>query len=69
MATGTVKWFSSAKGYGFIETDEGTPDMFVHISAVHQAGIAQLTEGQRIIYETIADKRTGRLAAAGLKLA
>ena len=51
MARGTVKWFNPAKGYGFIIPEEGNKDVFVHISAVQRAGLASLTEGQRIEYE------------------
>ena len=59
MATGTVKWFNATKGFGFIQPDAGGPDVFVHISAVEQAGIRDLNEGQKIAYEIVADKRTG----------
>lgn len=69
MATGTVKWFNTQKGYGFIQPDEGGPDVFVHISAVQRAGIAQLNDGQKINYEIIADRRTGKSAADNLSLA
>ena len=50
MATGTVKWFNGAKGFGFIQPDEGGPDVFVHISAVERAGLRSLNEGQKITY-------------------
>jgi len=56
MASGTVKWFNSEKGYGFIQPDAGDPDVFVHISAVEQAGKPGLSEGQKISYEL----QTGR---------
>ena len=67
MATGTVKWFNGEKGYGFIQPDAGGKDIFVHISAVEQAGMRNLNEGQKVSYEPIADKRTGRVSAANLK--
>jgi CspA family cold shock protein len=55
-----VKWFNATKGFGFIQLDAGGPDVFVHISAVERAGIRDLNEGQKIAYEIVADKRTGR---------
>ncbi len=57
MATGTVKWFSAVTGYGFITPDEGDKDVFVHRSAVEAAGMAPLTEGQRISFEAVNDMR------------
>ena len=51
MSTGTVKWFNTVKGYGFIQPDDGTKDVFVHISAVQKAGMAGLNEGQRVNYD------------------
>ncbi len=51
MATGTVKWFNAAKGYGFIEPEDGSKDVFVHISAVERAGLNSLSEGQKVSYE------------------
>ncbi len=57
MATGIVKWFNVAKGYGFITPDEGGKDVFVHISAVQEAGLASLDEGQRVRYEGIKEPR------------
>ena len=68
MATGTVKWFNPTKGYGFIEPEEGGNDVFVHISAVQDAGMQSLTEGQKISYELVTDKgrsSAGNLAAVG----
>ncbi len=67
MATGTVKWFNSTKGFGFIQPDAGGPDVFVHISAVERAGIRDLNEGQKIAYEVVADKRSGKSSAENLK--
>jgi len=67
MATGTVKWFNSQKGYGFIQPSDGGKDVFVHISAVERAGLAGLNEGQKVRYE-IAHER-GKESAANLALA
>jgi CspA family cold shock protein len=69
MATGTVKWFNATKGYGFIQPDDGGKDVFVHISAVEQAGLRELNEGQKITYEIVADKRTGKSSAGNLRAA
>tara|TARA_R110002124_G_scaffold114535_46_gene269701 strand:- start:35052 stop:35525 length:474 start_codon:yes stop_codon:yes gene_type:complete len=66
MATGTVKWFNGQKGYGFIQPDEGGADVFVHISAVQRSGLNGLDEGQKINYEIVKDKRTGKSAADAL---
>jgi CspA family cold shock protein len=66
MATGTVKWFNGQKGYGFIQPDEGGADVFVHISAVQRSGLNGLDEGQKITYEIVKDKRTGKSAADNL---
>jgi CspA family cold shock protein len=69
MATGTVKWFNATKGYGFIQPDDGGKDVFVHVSAVERAGLRDLTEGQKIAYEVVADKRTGKASAGNLRAA
>ena len=69
MTTGTVKWFNPDKGYGFIQPDDGGKDVFVHISAVEQSGLRNLREGQRINFEVIADKRTGKSSAGNLRAA
>ena len=66
MPTGTVKWFNVSKGYGFIETDGGGEDTFVHISAVQEAGMQQLQEGQKVEFELVPG-RDGREAAGSLK--
>ncbi len=66
MATGTVKWFNTQKGYGFIQPDEGGNDVFVHISAVERAGMASLNEGQKISYE-LEKGRNGKFAAVNLQ--
>jgi CspA family cold shock protein len=69
MATGTVKWFNATKGYGFIQPDDGGKDVFVHVSAVERAGLRDLAEGQKIAYEVVADKRTGKASAGNLRAA
>lgn len=66
MATGTVKWFNTEKGFGFIQPDEGGADVFVHISAVQEAGMQGLKDGQKINYELVTDRR-GRSSAGELK--
>ncbi len=66
MATGTVKWFNTQKGYGFIQPDDGTTDVFVHISALERSGLAYLNEGQKISYE-VEKGRNGKSSAVGLK--
>ena len=67
MATGTVKFFNSQKGYGFIVQDNGGPDVFVHISAVERAGMHILNEGQKLSFEVQADRRSGKSAAENLQ--
>ncbi|WP_163334218.1 cold-shock protein, partial [Klebsiella aerogenes] len=57
MATGTVKWFNSTKGFGFIQPEDGGADVFVHISAVERAGLRDLNDGQKINYELVRDKK------------
>ena len=67
MATGTVKWFNSTKGFGFIQPDDGGADVFVHISAVERAGLRELNDGQKISYEMVQDKRSGKTSADQLR--
>ncbi len=67
MPTGTVKWFNPARGYGFIAPEDGSKDVFVHISAVAEAGLSILTEGQKVEYEVVS-KPDGKTAAGNLKL-
>jgi CspA family cold shock protein len=67
MPTGTVKWFNAQKGYGFIQPSTGGPDVFVHISAVERAGMSGLNEGQKISYEIVPDRRTGKSSADKLQ--
>ena len=69
MATGTVKWFNSTKGYGFIQPDNGSKDVFVHISAVEAAGLRSLSDGQKISFEVERDARSGKESAGRLKAA
>jgi cold shock protein len=69
MTTGTVKWFNPDKGYGFIQPDDGGKDVFVHISAVEQSGLRNLREGQKVAFEVVADKRTGKSSAGNLRAA
>jgi cold shock protein len=67
MSTGTVKWFNNQKGFGFIQPEGGGPDVFVHISAVERAGMSTLQEGQKLSFEVIADRRTGKSSADNLR--
>ena len=69
MATGTVKWFNTQKGFGFIQPDNGGADAFVHISAVERAGFSDLREGQKVSYELASDQRSGKQSATNLRLA
>ena len=61
-----MKWFNGTKGYGFIQPDEGGPDVFVHISAVERAGLRSLNEGQKVTFELERDKRSGKMSAGNL---
>jgi CspA family cold shock protein len=67
MAKGMVKFFNNQKGYGFITPDDGSKDVFVHISAVERSGMTTLAEGQVVEFETDTDKRSGKLAVSKLK--
>ncbi len=67
MSTGTVKWFNTQKGFGFIQPDDGGKDVFVHISAVQRSGLQTLNEGQKISFEVVQDKRSGKAAAENLQ--
>lgn len=69
MNKGTVKWFNSQKGFGFIQPDNGSKDVFVHISAVERAGMSTLGEGQKVTYDIVDDRRTGKSAAENLRAA
>jgi CspA family cold shock protein len=67
MPTGTVKWFNSQKGYGFIEPEEGGKDVFVHVSAVENSGMRGLVEGQKVSFEIETDRRNGKTSAVNLQ--
>jgi CspA family cold shock protein len=67
MNKGTVKWFNTQKGYGFIQPDDGSKDVFVHISAVEQAGIGNLNEGQKVSFDIVPNRKTGKSSAENLR--
>ena len=67
MTTGTVKFFNAQKGFGFIVQDGGGPDVFVHISAVERAGMSNLNEGQKVSFDIVADRRSGKSSADNLR--
>jgi CspA family cold shock protein len=67
MATGTVKWYNAQKGFGFIQPSDGSRDVFVHVTAVERAGLAGLTEGQKVSFDVVSER--GKQAAGNLKLA
>jgi len=69
MTTGTVKWFNTTKGFGFIQSDNGDADAFVHISAVERAGMRELVEGQKIGFELERDRKSGKMSAVNLQAA
>jgi CspA family cold shock protein len=69
MNTGTVKWFNSTKGFGFIQPDNGGADTFVHISAVERSGLISLNEGQKLTYDLEQDRRSGKMSACNLQAA
>jgi CspA family cold shock protein len=68
MSQGTVKWFNSEKGFGFIAPDDGGKDAFVHISAVERSGLNQLREGEKVSFELVADRKTGKMSAERLAI-
>jgi len=67
MMQGTVKWFNSQKGYGFIQPADGGKDVFVHISAVERAGMNGLNEGQKVSFDLITDRKSGKASAGNLR--
>ena len=67
MAVGTVKWFNATKGFGFIAPEDGSADVFVHISAVERSGIGNLREGQKLSFDMVNDPRKGKSSAENLK--
>ncbi|MDZ5648568.1 MULTISPECIES: cold-shock protein [Nitrospirillum] len=69
MSIGTVKWFNSTKGFGFIQPEDGTADVFVHISAVERSGMGNLSEGQKVSFEIVRDPRKGKSSAENLRAA
>lgn len=69
MDIGTVKWFNTAKGFGFIQPESGGSDVFVHISAVERAGMQSLTEGQKVQFEIVRDNKSGKSSAGNLQAA
>ncbi len=68
MSMGTVKWFNATKGFGFIQPDDGSKDVFVHISAVERAGLSDLKEGQKVSYEEKMDPKKGKASAENLRV-
>ena len=68
MAQGTVKWFNAQKGFGFIQQDNGGADAFVHISAVERSGLGDLREGQKVSFELVADRKSGKMSADKLQV-
>jgi CspA family cold shock protein len=69
MSTGTVKWFNATKGYGFIQPDDGSADVFLHISAVEAAGIGSVNEGDKFSFELEKDRKSGKMSAGQLQKA
>jgi CspA family cold shock protein len=68
VTTGTVKWFNAQKGFGFIAPDGGGNDAFVHISALERSGIGDLREGQKVGFELVTDRKSGKISADSLKI-
>ena len=69
MTTGTVKFYNTQKGFGFIEPDDGSKDVFVHATALERAGMSSLSEGQKVQFDTEVDQRSGKTAVANIKAA
>jgi cold shock protein len=67
VSSGTVKWFNSQKGFGFIQPDDGSKDVFVHISAVERAGLSTLNEGQKVSFDVVTDRKRGKSSAENLR--
>ncbi|MBD9374016.1 cold-shock protein [Rhizobium sp. ARZ01] len=67
MNSGTVKWFNATKGFGFIQPDDGSTDVFVHISAVERAGMRSLNDGQKVRYDIVQDRKSGKSSADNLQ--
>jgi len=67
VTTGRVKFFNATKGFGFIQPDDGAPDVFVHISAIERSGMSTVAEGQKLSFEVVKDRRTGKSAAANIQ--
>lgn len=67
MTQGTVKWFNGQKGFGFIQPDDGSKDVFVHISAVERAGMSGLNEGQKLSFDLVTDRKSGKASAGNLR--
>lgn len=67
METGTVKFYNDQKGYGFIQPDNGGKDVFIHVTALHRAGLQGLAEGQKVSFDTAEDRRTGKLAVDNIQ--
>jgi cold shock protein len=67
MTQGTVKWFNGQKGFGFIQPDDGSKDVFIHISAVERAGMSGLAEGQKVSFDLVTDRKTGKTSADNLR--
>lgn len=69
MTTGTVKFFNTTKGFGFISPDDGATDVFVHITALERSGLRSLDDGQKVTFEVVQDRRSGKNAADNVQLA
>ncbi|MEI2302514.1 cold-shock protein [Ensifer sp. MJa1] len=67
MASGTVKWFNSTKGFGFLQPDDGSTDVFVHISALERAGLRSLADGQKVTFDIVSDRKSGKNSADNLR--